>query len=229
MKFLLIPVLILSLFCGCMPKGSADIKITESSYQSDLADISVSGFEISGIPDKEFTAQVNSEIAADIDGALVSFDTMVSESREELRMGNKCVLEITQEVKNNSNGILSIVEEHYVYTGGAHGSYMLYPRTYDLNQSKRIYLSDIFSDEGYKETLNRMITELVTENPDTYNELWEVPQITPKHEYDFYFEDNFLVIFFQPYTLSYFAKGYIRFPLKLSELSGYMKEEYRMK
>jgi len=98
-----------------------------------------------------------------------------------------------------------------------------------LNQSKQIYLSDLFCDVGYKDAINRLIDELVTENPDEYNELWEKPEITDNHEYDFYFEDNSLVIFFQPYTLSYFAKGYITFPLKLSDLSGYMKEEYRVK
>ncbi len=213
--------------CGCNAGGSADIHITQSSYETDLADVTVQGFEISHISDKNFASQINSEISDDINGALVSFDTMVADSREDLRMGNKCVLNITQEVKNNSNNLLSIVEEHYIYTGGAHGSYMLYPRNYDLNKSKQIYLSDLFSDEGYIEVLNNLITELAKNNPDTYNELWEKPQITPHHEYDFYFENNRLVIFFQPYTLSYFAKGYITFPIKLSDISGYLYEEYR--
>lgn len=215
------------LLCGCGTSDSANIHITESSYETDLADVKVESFEISHIADKEFAAQINSEISNDINGALVSFDTMVADSREDLRMGNKCVLNITQEVKNNSNNLLSIVEEHYIYTGGAHGSYMLYPRNYNLNSSKQIYLSDLFCDNGYTDVLNTKINELVASNPETYGELWEKPQIMPQHEYDFYFENNRLVIFFQPYTLSYFAKGYITFPIKLSEISGYLHEEYR--
>lgn len=227
MRYVILTVIALFL-CGCASGTDAKIDFTHSSYQTNLADVSVQGFEVSKIADKEFMAQINSEVASDIDGAMVSFDTMVSESREDLRMGNKCVLEITQEVKTNERGILSVVEEHYVYTGGAHGSYMLYPRNYDFNQSKRIYLSDLFADDGYKEALNRLISELVTENAEEYDELWEKPQIADSHEYDFYFEGDKLVIFFQPYTLSYFAKGYITFPIKLSDLSGYMKEEYRV-
>lgn len=216
------------LMCGCNADGSANVHITQSSYETDLADVKVESFEISHISDKEFATQVNSKISDDINGALVSFDTMVADSREDLRMGNKCVLNITQEVKNNSNNLLSIVEEHYIYTGGSHGSYTLYPRNYDLNKSKQIYLSDLFSDEGYTDVLNNLIDELVENNPDTYSELWEKPRIMPRHEYDFYFENNRLVIFFQPYTLSYFAKGYITFPIKLSDISGYLHEEYRL-
>jgi hypothetical protein len=189
--------------------------------------VKVEGFEVSGIENKEFAAQINSQVAADIDGALVSFDTMASQSNPELRMGNKCVLEIGQEVRYNDCDFLSVTEEHYVYTGGAHGSYMMYPRNYDLGAGKQVYLSELFADDGYKETLNRMIEERREKEPERYEELWAKPEIKPEHETDFYLTPGRLVIFFQPYVLSYYAKGYVEFELPLAELSGYMKEEYR--
>lgn len=227
MRRLMVFVLVLGMLCGCMAGGTTQVQITNSSYKTDLADVSVQGIEVSGAANKDFCDEINASVASDIDGALVSFDTMVSKSREDLRMGNKCMMEINQEVKYNSPKMLSVIEEHYVYTGGAHGSYMRYPRNFDMLAKKRIYLSDLFSDPGYKETLNRMIRERMEAEPERYSELWAKPEISTSHETDFYFTEGRLVIFFQPYVLSYYAKGYVEFELPLSELSGYLKEEYR--
>lgn len=212
--------------CGCSAKGSADIRLTDSGYTTESAEIHAQGFEVSGIKSSDFAAQINSAIKSDIDGALVSFDTMVQDSLDELRMGNRCILDITQELKYNQNDFLSIVEEHYVYTGGAHGSNMKYPRNYDISGERQIYLSDLFN-EGYKETLNRIITEQVQGNSDKYGELWERPEIQPEHEMNFYIIPERLVILFQPYELSYYAKGYVEFEIPFTEVSGALKEEWR--
>ena len=48
-----------------------------------------------------------------------------------------------------------------------------------------------------------------------------------EHQTDFYIQDDDLVIFFQPYDLSYYARGFVEFRLDLEDLSGYMKEGYR--
>ena len=225
-KALLSALLAAVLLCGCTAKGSADIRLTDSGYTTDSAEIHAQGFEVSGIKNHDFAAQINSSVQSDIDGALVSFDTMVSESLGELRMGNRCILDITQELKYNENDFLSVVEEHYVYTGGAHGSNMKYPRNYDLAGSRQIYLSDLFS-EGYKESLNRIITEQVQADTEKYSELGERPEIQPEHEMNFYIIPGKLVIFFQPYELSYYAKGYVEFEIPFSKISGNLKDEWR--
>ena len=46
--------------------------------------------------------------------------------------------------------------------------------------------------------------------------------------FEFYMTDEDLVIFFPPYVLSYYAKGFIEFPLRLTELNGYLNEEFRV-
>lgn len=216
----------LLLLCGCAAKDTVNIRLTDSSYQTDTADVYAQGAEFSGMKDTAFEEALNASIASDIDGALVSFDTIAAQSAQNIRMGNKCVFRLTQEVKYNKNDFVSIIEEHYIYAGGAHGSSKRYPRNIDAAASKTIALADLFED-GYEETLNRMITELLEKYPERYSELWEKPHILPCHQSDFYIDDSSLVIFFQPYDLSYYAKGYVEFPLKLKELKGYMKEEYR--
>ena len=72
-----------------------------------------------------------------------------------------------------------------------------------------------------------MINERMSEHSEEYQELWEKPEIKPEHQTDFYLDGDSLVIFFQPYELSYYARGFVEFPLPLDELAGYMKEEYR--
>jgi len=211
---------------ACTPKGGANVKITESSFSSDNSEVKAQGFEISGLRNKAFCDEVNRNVKADIDGALVSFDTMVAENEADLIMGNRCILDITQQVKYNQNNILSIIEEHYVYTGGPHGMSSRYPRNYDLENSRQFYLSDIFND-GYKERMDRLMTEQREKDPERYGELWDIPRIRDEHERNFYFTDGRLVIFFAPYELSYYAKGFVEFELPLSELSGVMKEEWR--
>ena len=226
MRKLLILIFPVLLLCSCTAPGSADIKINNSTYQTDLSDVSAQGIKFSEMKDRVFEEELNSSIASDIDGALVSFDTLASQSSESLRMGNRCVFRLTQEVKYNKNNFVSIIEEHYVYTGGAHGSSRRYPRNIDLLSSKTVCLADMF-ESGYENTINRMIKEAVDAHPEIYSDLWEQPSLTSNHQKDFYISEDKLVIFFQPYDLSYYAKGYVEFPLKLKDLSGYMKEEYR--
>lgn len=226
LKRLIITALAAAALCGCVYGSGADIRLTDSGYTTDTSEINAQGFEIAGLKNSEFCTQVNSAVQSDIEGAIISFETMVQDSAGELRMGNRCILDITQELKYNEKDLLSIIEEHYVYVGGAHGSRARYPRNYDLAGGRQIYLSDLFND-GYKETLNRIIAEQEQADTERYSELWDRPEILPEHETNFYFSPGKLVIFFQPYELSYYAKGYVEFEIPFSEISGSLKEEWR--
>ena len=75
--------------------------------------------------------------------------------------------------------------------------------------------------------LNRMINEEMEKHSEEYKDLWAKPEIKQEHQTDFYIQDDDLVIFFQPYDLSYYARGFVEFRLDLEDLSGYMKEGYR--
>lgn len=226
LRRLIITALTAAVLCGCVYANSADIRLSDSGYTTDTSEINAQSFEIAGLKNSDFCSQVNSAVQSDIEGAIISFETMVQDSLGELRMGNRCILDITQELKYNENDLLSIIEEHYVYVGGAHGSRARYPRNYDLAEGRQLYLSDLFN-EGYKETLNRIIAEQEQADTERYSELWKRPEIMSEHETNFYFSPGKLVIFFQPYELSYYAKGYVEFEIPFSEISGSMKEEWR--
>ncbi len=93
---------------------------------------------------------------------------------------------------------------------------------------KEVKLADLFADDGYVSTLNRMINEEMEKHSEEYKDLWAKPEIkTGTSDGFLYSRDDDLVIFFQPYDLSYYARGFVEFRLDLEDLSGYMKEEYR--
>ena len=77
-------------------------------------------------------------------------------------------------------------------------------------------LADLFADDGYVSTLNRMINEEMEKHSEEYKDLWAKPEIKQEHQTDFYIQDDDLVIFFQPYDLSYYARGFVEFRLDLA-------------
>lgn len=211
---------------SCAVGGGVGTDIVTKEYETDYSSVKAEIIELSGLADTEFEDEFNEDVEESTDSELVAFDTAAAEIADELKMGNKCVFQTSWDVKYNKNDFLSLVEERYVYMGGAHGETAWLPRNIDVAASKEIKLADLFADSGYVNTLNRLITEQVEENKDEYADLWEKPEIKDSNQTDFYIEDGSLVIFYQPYDLSYYARGFVEFHLPLEELKGYMKEEY---
>lgn len=224
MKKYFVIILCLLMITGCGARERAKLKTSVSEYESEIASVRVEGIEFFGFSDNDFQKSINDNIAEDLNGAMISFDTMVSESTENIRLGNRCVLEIKQFLKNNDKNFISVIEEHYVYTGGAHGSVIWYPRNIDTLGNKIVTADDLFC-EGYEKELNRHIDNIMEENKEEYSDLWEHPKAMK--DMNFYISDGKLVVFFQPYELSYYARGFVEFPIKLCEIRGILKEEYK--
>lgn len=227
MKRFLLVLMSVIILCGCSQSKTAWITLTPRQYETDISTVEAEELSLSGMKDSEFEAELNKRFSEELSSALVGFDTLAQENAGNVSMGNKSVFNNKWEDKRNNSDFLSLVNEQYIYLGGAHGNTAWYPTNIDALENKIITLDDLFTDKGYKDTLNRLITELVEQNPDEYADLWEKPEIRDSHQNDFYIDDSHLVIFFQPYALSYYARGFVEFPIKLTDLSGYLKEEYR--
>lgn len=198
------------------------VKIISREYETDRSEVKMQILEIDIPGAKEFSESYNSELVQEAENTAAGFEAEAEEA--ELPAGQKSLLQTTQDIKYNKNDFISAVEEQYTYTGGAHGMTLRKTRNIDTIAQREIMLGDLFAEEGYKETLERMIRELREKHPDEYAELWAEPVIN--QDQDFYITDTDLVIYYQPYELSYYARGFVEFPLRLSELRGYMKEEY---
>ncbi len=226
MKRLLFCVFLLTVcLCGCSADEAAKITITDKQYETDYSIVNAQLLQLEGLADTEFQDSFNAQLSERLEAGAAEFDKLARETAGDTSA--KYTFDVTQDVKYNKNDFVSFVEERYVYLGGAHGNTMRYPSNIDTPGAKTVTLGDLFEGEGYKDTLNRLIDEQVAENPEEYKDLWAKPEITPAHQSDFYISDGNLVIFFPPYELSYYARGFVEFELPLDELAGYLKEEYR--
>lgn len=224
---LLAAVLAAAALGGCsVTKDTASISIEKVEYETDAASVYAERPSFAFMKNKELMDELNDAYEEETDAALVAFDTK-SKDCEQLTGGNKCVFEIRQDVKYNKNDFISIVTETYEYTGGAHGSTVWAAKNIDTANGETVELADLFADDKYKDELNRLITDMVVSKSDEYSDLWEKPQIKDSNQTDFYVTDDALVIYYQPYDLSYYARGFVEFPIPYEEISGYLKEEYR--
>lgn len=221
---------VIMIVSACGENGIYKTEITKEEQETDHSSVYAEIIQFDGFSNAEFESELNEQIASDVRSAIGEFDGLASGASQTLPTGVKAALSIKQSIKRNSGGIISFVTENHTYLGGAHGITAWQPYTANVTSDDPhiLELRELFDDEeGYADTVNRMIDELVAQKPEEYSELWAEPHITEENQRDFYLTDEDLVIYFAPYELSYYAKGFIEFPLRLSELNGYLKEEFR--
>ena len=218
-------VILTSLFIvvlSACASNKVKMKITNNDYETDsqIVSLEIPNFEKLGT--KEFCGEINSNYKDFSDDLLNSFISD-SENLTDKRTG-KSKLEMKQEEKYNKNGLYSLISEIYEYTQGVYGVSERRVLNVDVNNSKAILLKDLFSDDAYIDMLNSRLEKLSEDS--MYSDLWEKPQISDEQNEYFYFDDKGLVIFYPPYELSYYARGFVEFTIPYSDLYGYLKPEY---
>lgn len=215
---------------GCtIFNDSYGVKIHKEEQETDYSSVYAEVIEFDGFKNREYESQLNLSIEDDVTRAIKGFDVLALEAKETLPKGVKSALNITQKVKRNTTDIISFITEIYTYTGGAHGTTVWEPKTIDVTSENphNLKLGELFSDKEYLSKLNAIIQGMVKEDSEKYGELWAKPEVTAENENRFYMTDTELVIFFPPYELSYYAKGFIEFPIPLDELNPILKERYK--
>lgn len=120
--------------------------------------------------------------------------------------------EVSYVITYNKNGLLCVLYEGYLYTGGAHGTPYRNAYTYDLSNGKVLGPCDILH-ESKKQIKEKIVAEFkkkVQENKDWY---WpEALQIVKDTEFSkiaYYVTDEGVVFYFDPYVLAPYAGGFI--------------------
>lgn len=103
---------------------------------------------------------------------------------------------------------LSIVRDHYYYTGGAHGMTVREADTWDIRSGRRLMLADLLSS---KEAA-ALITQAMAAEPEAFLATEVSPDEVEK-EAGFYLEEGQLIVFFQLYRLAPYAEGFPEFDL----------------
>lgn len=206
--------LILIFLYGC---SDNTVKLYEKNYSGEGYEMSMEIPELQ--EDTDFANTFNSEYITFADNTLNSFIT-----ESESSSATKDTLILKQEIKFNKNGIISIVGNCETFTGGPHPTTERLVKNIDTK--KGIYLSfkDLFNDDGYINRINSYISTLLETNPEKFDELWKTPTISENQ--DFYISPQGLVIFYPPYELSYYSKGFVEIEIPYKEIESYMNPEY---
>ncbi len=177
-----------------------------------------------GLKDKASEDAINSELSVAVDEAAAEIFQVAEEMNTEEYKYN---YSYDQDFffLDTRNNVIPILISGYYYSGGAHGTPYETILNLDLNKSAILELSDIFADKNYEQVLIKEMNDLRAENPEYYNE--DVSEVENLDNTSFYFWNDKLVIFYQPYDLAPYVYGFIEFEIPVESISDILKPEYR--
>lgn len=123
-------------------------------------------------------------------------------------------------ITSQSDCIISLYQDRYTYTGGAHGSTLRRSQTWNLNTGHLIRLKDFFpKDMDYEHYLLESIITMVEkqiaapDNPDKIDYFDNYLENIPKsfREGNFYLTPTGIIIYFQQYDLAPYSNGIVEF------------------
>ncbi|MFA9466759.1 MAG: DUF3298 and DUF4163 domain-containing protein [Velocimicrobium sp.] len=127
----------------------------------------------------------------------------------------------------NKNGYLSIHQTGYIYTGGAHGMPYYITHTFDLNTGNEITLGDIFqlTDKEMTQKIARAYNKLFKNDTDEmyWDDALKTVKKTAGLSSPFYLTNKGVCLYYPPYHLSYYARGFIEVTLHYSSNQAILK------
>lgn len=212
---------IMLLTAGCSVQRSY-VDIEKKDYKSDCAQIYVEMPEFKNLSNGDFEDKLNENYEKSVKSWIYDFLNNCG-----TETGEECRFELKQEIKRKKAPVISVVGEAYIYTGGVHGTSSRIAKNIDIQKNTVLTLGDLFEDSSYEDALNREIQKIVDNNPEEYHDLWEKPIISGIHREFFYLSDKGLVIFYPPYELSYYARGFVEFCIPYAQIKSYLRSEYK--
>lgn len=201
---------------GCAANG-AKVDMQKKTYEGNGYSMTMEIPVIHGPAD--FAREINAQYTELCDSILNKFPEEAERSAVP-----KDTLKLTQKVAFNKNGILSIVGECESFTGGPHSNLSRVVKNIDMKNKRIIKLENLFADSGYTDRINSYIETTAEHSPADFRDLWKKPTMTSERE--FYLSPDGLVIFFTPYELSYYSKGFVEIKIPYEEIRNYMNPEY---
>jgi len=183
---------------------------------------------ITGLDDLEFENYINEILKNEVLSGMYAFKRTAEKDGIELSKNGfnlnyqYMIGDTWLDVSNHR--YMSIVMNGYVYTGGAHGQSFRVAKTFDVIEKCEVKLSDLFLESsGYEMQLKSIMNSRILADKILVQYIIDDIYIDDRKEYDFYFENGDLVIYYSPYEIAAYAAGFIDFPLSLITLSPYFK------
>lgn len=195
------------------------IESVDKSYSTDTIFVDAKIPQLSGLSSASLQESVNGEYEKVLTDLLGDF------SKAAKATGDSSTFTVTTTEHYNKNGFLSVVTQVDSCAGSAHKSSHRITKNIDTRLSCELKLSDLFEGDGYIDMINARLAEEVEKNADKYTGLWEKPKLSQNQS--FYVNETSLVLYYPPYELSYYERGFVEIPLCLADMSGYLKPAYR--
>lgn len=215
-KKIAIPLLIL-LTASC--SGGVRVDSIDKSYATETVMVDAKIPKLSGVGSESLEETVNADYEKTISSLLSDFKKQASKT------GDKSTFTVTTTEHHNDGGFFSAVTQVDSFASENHKNSFRITKNIDTKKGAELSLSDLFDGDTYIDMINARLTEAVSENREKYQGLWEKPRLCENQ--DFYVSSGFLVVYYLPYKLSYYERGFVEIPLSLGDMSGYLKEEYR--
>lgn len=193
-----------------------------NEYETDNEKVYIQVPKISGLENEEFMISLNEEYEEL--GKSIYEEFLINSQKSVNERDKKAELEIKQTVTYNKNDILTILGECYIYTDGYNGIKSRMVKNINTKTNTKIELKDIFCDDEYIKMLNSKLESMY--DTAEYSDLWQKPLVGDSQNQFFYFSDDGLVIFYPPYELSYYSRGFVEFIIPYQDLYGYLKPDY---
>lgn len=204
------------MLCSCA--GSVTVDTLDKSYATDSVKVNARIPQISGLSDSDFQDSVNKEILTTSTDLLNRFSKSAKETSEVSEFN----MQTTEHY--NKNGFLSVVTQIDYFARKTHKNSCRITKNIDTSKCCEVQLSELFDGDGYIDMLNSQIENEVTAHPEKYADLWQKPKLSQNQCY--YIDGENLILYYPPYELSYYERGFVEIPINLSEMSGCFKVEY---
>lgn len=212
------PVLICAFVLSACGRG-VKIDTVDKSYSTDSMTANVKIPQLCGLSSRDLEDTINEEFLSATDSLLKKWETSASET------GELSLFDMNTIVHFNTAELLSLVTDYEYFSRKAYKNSFRIAKNIDTKSHIELSLSDLFDGDGYIDALNTMLSDTVAKTPEKYADIWAKPKISQNQ--GFYIDGENLVIFYPPYELSYYERGFVEIPIPIEDILTYLKPQYR--
>lgn len=204
-------------------------KISEDSSTS----VTITYPQILGLENTNIENKINIFLKDEFNQSIIWFDEFVaaldSFTITEYEAGMFFSFETGFDIKLNSGKILSLMLNHYQFTGSAHGNYFATGFTFDLSSGELITLENIIKPNKLLE-LTEITAETILEiyNSDSLSEagLFE-DFLELEWDQDFFLLENSIILQFDPYEIAPYSAGDIEVEIDYERINHLLKPTFK--
>ena len=215
-KYALAAALTISL-CGC--GTGIKINTVDKSYKTETQIANVQIPRISGLASSDLESAINDEFMSATTDLLNKF------SKSAKKTGEVSGFDMQTTEYFNKDGLFSMVTDYEYFARKSNKSRFRISKNIDTKNCIELPLSALFDGDGYIDAVNKLLSDTVAADAEKYKDLWAKPKILQNQ--GFFIDGESLVLYYPPYELSYYERGFVEIPVPICELLTYMRPEYR--